>query len=130
MEDLLYNLTNQKVIAPCVTLRPEIFLYSIQFPCSQEFITILQHFRLSVSTWKMYTLMMLLALCHIWCTLYLIIHSDLESRVNNPVRYNLPDIYLVTPLSIFTINITLGNQNIKIYTIKCYVYIIVDHTQF
>ncbi len=32
-------------------------------------------------------------------------------------------------LSIFTIDITLGNKNIKNYTIKCDVYIIVDHAQ-
>ncbi len=43
--------------------------------------------------------------------------------------YNLPDSYLGIPLSIFTINITLGNKNINNYTINCYVYIIVDHTQ-
>ncbi len=41
------------------------------------------------------------------------IHSDLISRVNNLVGYNLPDSYLGIPLSIFTINITLGNKNIK-----------------
>ncbi len=58
-----------------------------------------------------------------------IMHSDLLSRVNNLVGYNLPDSYLGIPLSIFTINITLGNKNLKNYTIKCYVYIIVDHTQ-
>ncbi len=56
-------------------------------------------------------------------------HSDLVSRVNNLVGHNLPDSYLGIPLSIFTINITLGKTNIKNYTIKCYVYIIVDHTQ-
>ncbi len=59
-----------------------------------------------------------------------IIHRDLVSMVNNIVGYNLPDSYLGIPLSIFTINIILGNKNIKNYTIKCYVYIIVDHTQF
>ncbi len=48
-----------------------------------------------------------------------IMHSDLVSRVNNLVGYNLPDIYLGIPLSIFTINITLGNKNIKNYTIRC-----------
>ncbi len=61
-----------------------------------------------------------------------IMHTDLVSRVNNLVSYNLPDSYLgiyYIPLSIFTINITLCNKNIKNYTIKCYVYIIVDHTQ-
>ncbi len=42
-----------------------------------------------------------------------IMHSDLVSRVNNLVGYNLPDSYLGTPLSIFTINISLGNKNIK-----------------
>ncbi len=56
-------------------------------------------------------------------------HSDLVSRVNNLVGYNLPDSYLGILLYTFTINITLGNKNIKNYTIKCYVYIIVDHTQ-
>ncbi len=55
--------------------------------------------------------------------------SDLVSRVNNLVGYNLPDSYLGILLSTFTINITLGNKNIKNYTMKCYVYIIVDHTQ-
>ncbi len=58
-----------------------------------------------------------------------IMHRDLVSRVNNLVGYNLPDSYLGIHLSIFTINITLGSKNIKHYTIKCYVYIIVDHTQ-
>ncbi len=58
-----------------------------------------------------------------------IMHSDLVSMVNNLVGYNLPDSYLGIPLCIFTINITLGNKNIKNYVIKCYVYIIVDHTQ-
>ncbi len=58
-----------------------------------------------------------------------IIHGNLVSRVNNLVGYNLPDSYLGIPLSIFTINVTLGNKNIKNYTIKCYVYIRVDHTQ-
>ncbi len=38
--------------------------------------------------------------------------SDLVSRVNNLVGYNLPDSYLGIPLSIFTINITLGNKKI------------------
>ncbi len=57
-----------------------------------------------------------------------IMHSDLVSRVNNLVDYNLLDCDLGTPLSIFTINITLGNKNLKNYTIKCYVYIIVDQT--
>ncbi len=43
-----------------------------------------------------------------------IIYSDLVSRVNNLVGYNLPDSYLGLPLSIFTINIiTLSNKNIK-----------------
>ncbi len=56
-------------------------------------------------------------------------HTDLINRVNNLVGYNLPDSYLGIPLSFFTINITLGNKNIKNYTSKCYVYIIVDHTQ-
>ncbi len=56
-------------------------------------------------------------------------HSDLISMVNNLLGYNLPDSYLGIPLSIFTINITLGNKNIKHYTIKCYGYIIVDHIQ-
>ncbi len=55
--------------------------------------------------------------------------SDLVSRVNNRVGYNLPDRYLGIPIFIFTINITLGNKNIKNYTIKCYVYIVGDHTQ-
>ncbi len=58
-----------------------------------------------------------------------IMHNDLVSRVNNLVGYNLPNCYLGIPLSIFTINITLGNKKHKHYTIKCYVYIIVDHTQ-
>ncbi len=58
-----------------------------------------------------------------------IIHCDLVSRVNNLVGYNLPVSYLGIPLSIFTINITLGNKNIKNYIINCYVYIIVGHTQ-
>ncbi len=40
-------------------------------------------------------------------------HSDLVSRVNNLVGYNLPESYLGIPLSIFIINITLGNKNIK-----------------
>ncbi len=40
-------------------------------------------------------------------------HSDLISRVNNLAGYNLPDRYLGIPLSIFTINITLGNKKIK-----------------
>ncbi len=40
-------------------------------------------------------------------------HSDLVSSVNNLVGYNLPDSYLGIPLSIFAINITLGNKNIK-----------------
>ncbi len=56
-------------------------------------------------------------------------HSDLLARVNNLVGYNLPNSYIGIPLSIFTINITLGNKNINNYTIKGYVYIIVDHTQ-
>ncbi len=58
-----------------------------------------------------------------------IMHSELVSMANNLVDYNLPDSYLDIRLSIFTINITLGNKNIKNYTIKCYVYILVDHTQ-
>ncbi len=58
-----------------------------------------------------------------------IIHSDLASRITILVGYNLPDSYLGIPLSICTINITLGDKNIKNYTINCYVYIIIDHTQ-
>ncbi len=58
-----------------------------------------------------------------------LLSSDLVSRVNNLVGYNLPESYLGICLSIFTINITLDNKNIKKhYTIKCYVYM-VDHTQ-
>ncbi len=56
-------------------------------------------------------------------------HSDLVSRVNNLVGYNLPDSYLGIPLSIFTINITLGNKKYKNYTIKWYCNIEVDQTQ-
>ncbi len=37
----------------------------------------------------------------------------LVPRVNNLVGYNLPDSYLGIPSSIFTINITLRNKNIK-----------------
>ncbi len=59
-----------------------------------------------------------------------LLSSDLVSRINNLVSYNLPDSYLDIPVSIFTINnITLGNKDINNYTIKCHVYIIVDHTQ-
>ncbi len=56
-------------------------------------------------------------------------HSDLVPSVNNLVGYNLPESYLGIPLSIFTINTTLGKKNIKNYTMKYYVYLIVDHTQ-
>ncbi len=58
---------------------------------------------------------------------FFIMHSDLVSRINNLVGYNLPDSYLGIPLSIFTINITLGNKKYNI--IQSNVYIIVDHTQ-
>ncbi len=58
-----------------------------------------------------------------------LLSSDFGIQGKQSVGYNLPDSYLGIPLSIFTINITLGNKNIKYYTIKCYVYIIVEHTQ-
>ncbi len=46
-----------------------------------------------------------------------IIHNDLVSRVNNLVGYNLPDSYLGIPLSIFILNITLGNiLQVKVMT--------------
>ncbi len=54
---------------------------------------------------------------------FFLLSSDLVSRVNNLVGYNLPDSYLGIFLSIFTINITLGNMcfknDIDLHSLQC-----------
>ncbi len=57
-----------------------------------------------------------------FCGKKCLLYSDLVSRVNNLVGYNLPDSYLGIPLSIFTIDNTLGNKNEKLYNQKLCLY--------